>query len=251
MPPLRLPALIAVLPLGPCTMLPPRVPAETVDAAPGPVPDTPGPRFLLPPGTVVPSIADNAELTNQIKIFDGLSDAVLAMNGGVIVRATGKANGAPVRFWNFGPAPLSENFVVSAPVYVLADDNGSGGYTPRAGHPMLIDSIPGDTRYSPIRRIIYVPVTPLYAGELLASAEAIQEAFDLGLIREPVPAGTWVDMPVVPPGTLLDVGGTAVPPVPLPATQVFGRGYRVDVFQLGGALGVQPLRNNLPPSGQE
>src|SRR5262245_26749917 len=240
-------AVAAALVCG-CNLLKPRVNDETIDAAA----DASKPKYVLPPGTVVPSIADNAELTSQIKAFDGLNDAALAANGGVVARGTGKAAGVTVRFWNFGPAAIVDGvFVASAPLYVLADDDGNGGFTPRTDHPLLIDSIPGDPRYSAIRRVIFVPVTAMYAGELLTTSEAIDEAFTMGLIREPVPAGTWRNMPVVPPGTQLDVGGTAVPPVPLPATQVFGRGYLVDLFALGGALGIQPLRNNIPPGGQE
>jgi hypothetical protein len=112
----------------------------------------------------------------------------------------------------------------------------------------LIDSIPGDAGYTAIRRVIYVPVTPTYAGELLTSTAALQEAIELGLVGEPVPAGTWRNMPVVAAGTKLEVSAT-LPAVP--ATEVYARGYRVDLFPLGGALGIQPLRNNVPLGAQE
>src|SRR5215475_3614122 len=95
-------AIVATV-VGGCNLLKPRVSDETVD---GPGADAAQPRYVLPAGTTVPSIADNAELTNQIKVFDGLNDATLAANGGVVVRSTGKAAGVTVRFWNFGPAPI-------------------------------------------------------------------------------------------------------------------------------------------------
>ncbi|MDB4961427.1 MAG: hypothetical protein JWP01_1426 [Myxococcales bacterium] len=240
-----------------CNMIGPRVSDEAPDAPPAPdatieidaAPDAPaGPMYVRPAGTVVPSIADSAELASQIKIFDGLNDGALATAGGVVTRSPGKANGAAVMFWNFGAAPLDGNFAISAPVYVLADDDGAGTLTPRTDHPYLLDSIPGDARYSPIRRIVYVPVTATYAGEVLSSVEALAEAIELGIVGEPKPAGTWRNLPVVPVGTRLELGGVAAPMDALP---VYARGYRVDVFPLGGALGIQPLRNNGIPTGQE
>jgi hypothetical protein len=241
--------LALLIVLAGCDMLKPQTSDVTVDAS-RPIdaaPDAAG-TSLLPAGTEVPSIATNAELLSQIKIFDGLSDNALAMNGGVVTRSTGKANGATVMYWNFGSAPTEGNFAVSAPIYVLCDDDGSGNLTPRTDHPFLIDSIPGDPRYSPIRRITYVPVTAAYNGELITSVDALNEAFDKGLVGEPKPAGTWRNMPVVPPGTKLELGTSVDPMVALP---VYGRGYTVELFPLGGALGIQPLRNGQPPMGQE
>jgi hypothetical protein len=233
-----------------CNLLKPRVSDETIDAPPSAFDAakdaTPGgPRFVLPPGTPVPNVADSAELVSQIKIFDGLNDNALAMAGGVVTRSPGKATGVVVMFWNFGAVPIADNYIVSAPVYVLANDDGAGNLTPRTDHPWLIDSIPGDTRYSSMRRIIYVPVTAAYAGELLPSIDALNEAIELGLVGEPKPAGTWRNMPVVPPGTKLELGGTAMP---AEATKVYGRGYMIDLFPLGLA---QPLSSGRIPMGQE
>lgn len=220
-------------------------PTGDVDAAP---PSDGGHRFVLPPGSAVPSIADNAELVIQIRLNDGLSDNALAMNGGVLTRSTGKAAGATVMYWNFGAVPMAGNFAVTAPLYVLVDSDGADGWIPRADHPPIIDTIPGDVFYSPIRRIIYVPVTAAYAGEVITSFDALTEALDLGLVAEPVPAGTWRNMPVVPPDTKLEVGGVEPPVLP---TEVYGRGFRVTLFPLGGDRGTQPLRNGSMPVGQE
>lgn len=241
--------LLIVLAAG-CNMLDPRTVDITLDAAgpPDGAPDAPPKTYLLAPGTPVPSIATNAELLSQIKIYDGLIDSALTTNNGVVLRATGKANGTTVMYWSFGNAPLADNFVASAPLYILCDDDGAGTLTPRTDHPWLIDSIPGDPRYSALRRIMYVPLTLAYQGQLITSVEALQEAFDRGFIGEPKSAGTWRNMPVVPPGTKLEVGG-ANPPVA--ATQVYGRGYIVELFPLGGAFGIQPLRFGSVPIGQE
>ena len=223
----------------------PRVddPMVTADA-PNP-PD--GPKRVLPAGTVIPSTSANAELLLQIKVNDGLVDAALMASGGVVTRSTGKAGGATVRFWNFGPAPVEGTFSVLAPLYVFGTLDGDV-FTPLPDHPPLIDTIPGDIRYSPIRRVINVPVTETYDGELITSIAALDEAVQLGLVDEPANAGTWVNLPVVLPGTTLEVADAPAPP--LAATQVFGRGYRVDVFELGTSLGRQPLRFGGVPLGQ-
>ena len=217
--------------------------------------DVTSPQFVLPAGSAVPSVADNPELVTQIRAFDGLNDATLMMSNGVIVRGTGKATdpanptgpGVPVRFWNFGPVPLNAAFAVKSAVYVISDANGDGTFTPRPEHPWLIPYLPGDVGYGAIHQIFYVPVTPAYAGELVTSFDALSEAIELGLVTEPVSLGQWRNLPVVPPDTTLEVDtDTAVPPI-----EVYGRGYRVTAFALGGALGVQPLRTGLVPIGQE
>jgi hypothetical protein len=200
---------------------------------------------VLPPTASVPNVSDNAELVSQIKIFDGLNDNALMMAGGVVTRSTGKAAGATVQYWNFGSALVVDGIIASAPVYILANDDGTGNLTPRTDHPWLIDSIPGDPRYSAFRRIIYVPVTASYAGEKLTSIDALNEAIELGLVGEPKPAGTWRNMPVVLPGTKLDLGTTVTP---MESTKVYGRGFVLDVLPMGYT---QPLANGRIPMGQE
>jgi hypothetical protein len=236
-----------------CDQLGPRVGDETIDApraTTDAAKDAPpgGPKYVLPAGSTVPPISDNAELVSQIKVFDGLNDNALMMAGGIVTRSTGKAAGASVLFWSFGSAPVVDGFVVSAPLYILADDDGAGNLTPRTDHLWLADSIPGDPRYSALRRIIYVPVTAQYAGQIIPSIEALDEAITLGLVGEPKPAGVWRNMPVVPPSTRLEISSTLAA---LDATKVYSRGYAVDLFPLGGALGTQPFRFGQVPLGQE
>ncbi len=243
--------LLLITALVGCNQLGPQVGDGTLDAPPRPdaKPDSPpgGPKYVLPAGTTVPGIGDNAELLSQIKIFDGLSDSALMSSGGVVTRSTGKAGGVTVMFWNFGSANIVDNYVVPAAVYMLANDDGTGVLTPRTDHPWLIDSIPGDPRYNGVRRMLYVPVTAAYAGEQLTSIEALNEAIELGLVGEPKLAGTWRNMPVVPPGTKLELSlGNVVPA--MEATKVYARGYVADVLPMGYT---QPLRNNQIPKGDE
>jgi hypothetical protein len=52
-------------------------------------------------------------------------------------------------------------------------------------------------------------------------------------------------MPVVPPDTNLELGGTAAP---LPPSEIYALGHRVTAFRVGHT---QPLRNNSVSIGQE
>jgi hypothetical protein len=208
----------------------PRVDDVEIDAAPG------KDSLLLPPDAIVPSVATNPELVTQIQFNDGLLDTALVMTGGVVTRGTAKSGGATVRFWHFGPAPF-DTFSVLAPIYIFGRvENGS--FKPLTEHPPLLDTIPGDLRYSPMRRVLNMPVTAAYKGEKITSLGALNEAVERGLVEDPIVEGTWINMPVVPPGTKLEVSSTAT----LPAKQVYARGYLVDVFELGTSLGRQPLR---------
>jgi len=214
-------------------------------------PDVAPATSILPAGAPVPSISDNAELINQIRLNDGLTDAALMASNGVVTRGTGKSGGATVRYWNFGPVPIEGTIAVVAPLYVFGTlDASSGAFTPLPNHPPLIDTICGDTRYSPIRRVYNVPVTAMYAGQEITSMSALSEALDRGLVTDPVADGTWVNMPVVLPGTTLEIGDPATYP-PAPTEHVYARGYVADVFELGTSFGRQPLRNNQVPIGQD
>jgi subtilisin family serine protease len=192
---------------------------------------------ILPPGAEVPRVDEDPELVHQITVHDGLEDGPLAEAMGVIARKTGWASGAAVTYWSFGPATKT-----GAPVYVLVDGSGV-----RIDHPYLFDTVPGDPGYSAIRRVIHVPITSDYHGERLTTLRALDDAIELGLVETPLPAGTWFDAPVVPPGTTLDVG---LGKPPLAPVEVFAGGYRVDTFIFGGDRGVQPLRNGAVPSAQ-
>jgi hypothetical protein len=222
-----------------CNMGPRVADIEIDSSIPQPIDAPPGsPRFVLPPDAVVPSTADSLELQTQIQFNDGLVDATLLANNGVIVRGTGKSNGTTVRFWHFGPFVI-DSFSVLAPAYILGTDN-AGVFTPLPDHLPMLDTLPGDLRYSAIRRVVKVPVTAAYAGEKITSLDALNEAIELGLVGEPDGDGTWVNMPIVPPGTKLEVGpGTAN----IPAKKVYARGFLADAFELGITnFGRQPLR---------
>lgn len=183
---------------------------------------------ILPPGTEVPDVSENAELVHQIEVHDGLDDGALVEAEGVIPRAQAWANGVPVSYWAFGNATR-----ITAFAYILVD-----GDTP-IDHPWILDTIPGDPGYSAFRRLSRVQVTPAYDGEVLPDLDALFDAIELGLVEEPQDAVSWVDAPVVVPGTTLAVADDQV----AEPIEAYAAGWRVDYFAIGTALGEQPLRN--------
>lgn len=189
---------------------------------------------VLPPGSIAPRIETDPELVHQIVVHDGLDDTALADAGGVIPRKPGTANGVAINYWSFGPTPK-----IGAAMYVFVDATGAP-----IDHLPLYDGVPGDRGYSAIRRIQHVTVTSAYRGELIPTVAALADAIELGLVEEPVPAGTWVDSPIVPPETTLEVSATAPPVAP---REVLADGYRVDAFVFGGDRGVQPLKSGQVP----
>ena len=213
----RIVTFIAVVVLAGCRLDP------LVDDVPG------ASAHLLPPGSAVPAVTDDADLANQIALNDGLDDDALAMTGGVVERRAGVSAGAAVHYWWFGPATRAPS-----PLYTFFE-RSDGALRPLA-HPGLVDALPGDGGYSPLHTVIQVVVTSRYGGEVIATTAALADAIELGLIEEPMPTGTFVTSPIVLPDTLLDVG-TAAPASPV---TVYGRGHAVGMFRFGGELGVQP-----------
>jgi len=203
------------------------------------VDDVPGASVhLLAADAVVPSVADNAELANQIAVNDGVDDDALAANNGVLARGTGASAGNEVHYWSFGPATFAQS-----PLYQFFEDI-DGVLTP-IDHPGLVDAIPGDDGYSPFHTLVNVVVTPAYAGEQITTTAALGDAIELGLVHPPSPTSNVVASPIVLPGTRLEVGGSSVTAMPV---VVFARGYQVAMFPLGGALGVQPRQLFQPTS---
>jgi hypothetical protein len=204
------------------------------------VKDTPGASsHLFPANTTIPSAADSPELANQIALNDGIDDKTLTINNDVIPRGTGVSAGHTVRYWSFGLANRAP-----APLYQFFSRDDAGNLTPLE-HPPMIEANPGDRGYNPLHAINQVVVTSAYQGELITSAEALADALDLGLIEAPAPTGAFVASPVVLPTTKLEI--SSKPTVaPAETQEIYGHGYRVGMFALGGARGVQPAGGLLP-----
>ena len=190
------------------------------------VSDEPGAStHILQPGTVVPHVSADLDLTRQIRVNDGLNDTALEDAMGVVMLKKGWSAGQEVQYWDFGSAPE-----VGAAMYVFVTKNADETVTP-IQHPWLAAAMPGDQGYSPFWFIQYVPVTAAYQGEIFPDVRSIADGVELGLLEEPYPAQLYMDGPIVAAGTKLDMGNGATKST----MQVLARGYMVDMFALGGA----------------
>ena len=212
------------------------------------VPDEPGASAnLRPRDAVIPGVASNDDLRNQIRLNDSLDTDALMANQGVIVRGSGATSNAAgdavsVKFWAFGEADRAP-----APIYVFGrGDPTSSSFTPLADHPPLVEVVPGDVDYEAVHAIFNVRVTDQYDGQKITTSAALSDAIDLGLVEAPVAIKVFVNWPIVRPEVRLEVApGVSIPPTPL-----YAHGYQVDSFPFGGALGRQPNPYGLLPTRQ-
>jgi len=169
---------------------------------------------ILPAGSIVPS-ADGTPLDATISMKDGLA--------GTVPRRSVFAGGAPAHAWDLGNAP---DFAM--PVFVLVRETAPGTYE-ELDHPPIADSIPGKPTYSPFASIFYVEVTDAYAGEILTSTYAVQEAVDRGLVAAPYVAKEGMHAPIVGSDVMLDTGAAPL----APATRMYWNGVAVRFYDFG------------------
>lgn len=163
------------------------------------VDDEPGySRHLLPAGSNVPVAYDDVTLARKIDNNDGLSGQSIPLRDAF-------AAGSPVKYWDLGAAKRT-----AAPAYVLTRCQGNiPVLEPRVDHPVLIDTIPGDTDYSPFRTIGYVCITAAYQGERITSVDALYDAMEMKLVQDPLPASAWFNAPVVNRDVLLSFANSS------------------------------------------
>ncbi len=171
---------------------------------------------VLDEGARVPALADDALLGPKVSANDGV-------DGPLLLQRTGYANGEEMQYWEIGTAAPSPK---AAWVFRRNEKDGSSR---EVDHPPLIDSIPGDTSYTPLRLLHVVYVTDAYRGERITSAEALEDAIELGLVEEPIATKSYAVWPVVAPGVQLDRGTDA----PLSASRVYYRGRIAHYLKLG------------------
>jgi hypothetical protein len=170
--------------------------------------------LLLPAGATVPPLdADDAD---QIAANDGVGD--------VIPLLSGFADGKPVRFWDFGPAPD-----VAAPAFVLYRRTADN-MLEKLPHPPIFGVIPGDKNYSPFWAKFVVEVTAQYQGELITSTMALDEALDRGLVLKPRLMPVNINCPIVHKGAKLEVADGS-PPVD--AAPFYYEGKQGSYFHVG------------------
>lgn len=171
---------------------------------------------ILPAGSIVPSAADDAALTAQIRHAQGVPPVVPLVE---VVRG-----GQPALAWDFGALVRS-----APPRFVLVGEDGHA-----IDHLPIVDVVPGDAGYSPFWTVWKVRVTPAYRGELLTSVAALREAVALGLVEEPTPAGREAHAPIVTRDTVV-MRSADLPTAP--HGSVFYRGEQVASFELASDAG--------------
>lgn len=191
-----------VLPVVLCACLDPRVG------------DDPGySHRVLPASAKVPSVDDDVRASGVISSNDGLPADVVPISEAFL-------DGQPVSYWDFGAA---SNTV--GPVWVLRK-HGSGR-DEDVEHLPIVDTAPGDANYGPLRHVFAVYVTDAYAGELITSFEALEDATELGLVEEPEPTGEYVVWPVTRSGAAVEL-----PAGQGEADEVYYQGKRVACLRL-------------------
>jgi len=176
--------------------------------------DDPGfSRWVVPAGTVIPSAYDDPQINRKIDLNDGATMPNVALKNGF-------AEGQPVQYWDFGAAKRS-----ASAAYGLARCGGEG---PPIDHPIITDTIPGDTDYSPYRAVQMACVTAKYNNEIIPSLEAFNDAIDIGLILDPSGTlpGTWINVPIVAANS-----SAQLPMGPKPS-RAYYRGYTVSYFDM-------------------
>lgn len=182
-------------------------------------------RLILPAGTVLPRLVDDqaAEAQVSANIADELR--------GLIRVHVGFHAGESVDWWDLGPAsptPIAG--------YLLVEESPEGDFLAEdrrfksIGAPAILTAVPGDLGYSPLWRVIIVPVTHQYAGEVLASIDALDAARVAGLVEAPIRVPYARNSPVVMPDARLEPAAGAEPEAPATA---YYKGKRVDVFRFG------------------
>ena len=145
---------------------------------------------ILPPGTVVPAL-DAPTLAE----LDGVDELV------ILERAF--SEGGSVRVWDFGPAPS-----FAAPLFALVERDAQGELT-RIDHNTIVAVVPGDPGYSPFWAVLMLEITDRYAGEILPSFAAVDQAISLGLVKPPVLQALAVNCPVVASDVTTGASGMA------------------------------------------
>jgi hypothetical protein len=141
--------------------------------------------YIVPADVTPPEFESDMAAAMKLDANDGFS-------GSMIPLRTGFANGEKVDFWDLGT--LTATTVKPMWIFRRIERDGSEGPT---GHPNLIDSIPGDTAYTPLRQLYKVMVTDAWDGERLTSLRALEDAIEFGLVEAPVPQSFFANCVVV------------------------------------------------------
>ncbi|MFM2420673.1 MAG: hypothetical protein RL385_5396 [Pseudomonadota bacterium] len=179
--------------------------------------DTPGySTHVLPAGAEVAKSAADPSLARRIDQNDSVSS-------GTAPAKTGYANGNAVSYWELGAAKTAP-----APMYELVpcDANGIPLQGKRVLHPRIVDTAPGDSDYTQLWAVTPVCITQFYGGEILSSVTALEDAREMGLVRDAAKPTASMYRPLVADGVTLANFSSE-------HTEVYYRGFSLNAIDLG------------------
>jgi hypothetical protein len=139
---------------------------------------------VLPANAVVPELEADEAAAKKLAANAGF--------GSIIPLLTGYFGGIEVKYWDFGELPSAN----VKPMYIFRFGNEPAN---DGGHPPLIDAIPGDSAYTPLRQLYVVDLNiKTYRGERITSLRALEDAADMGLVSAPEPSEYFMNCVVVP-----------------------------------------------------
>jgi hypothetical protein len=195
--------------------------------------------YVMPADYRVPHYEEDQAAAKKLDLNDGL--------GTSITLRSGYAEGAEVQYWDLGTLTAT----TLRPMYIfrMANDPNGVMQQDQVIHPDLIDSIPGDTAYSPLRQIYVVFVTDRYRGERITSLRALEDAAELGLVSSPQPHPFFANCAVTLSTVqiqITDDGSSTV------GSDAYYRGHIVKQFCAGGLVadvGAIKLKDNAFTAG--
>jgi hypothetical protein len=175
--------------------------------------------FILDSNVEVRPLERSPDAKTKLDLNDGLPL-------GTVPLRTGYAGGREVQYWDLGQSPTS-----AEPIWIFMRHLGSA--SERVNHPPLIDSIPGDTAYSPIRMVFEVYITSKWAEQKFPSLRALEDGVELGLLEEPIAKESFTNCVV----TLKDNSVEAPDGKKIMPTEAYYRGKAVWQFCVGELSG--------------
>jgi hypothetical protein len=175
---------------------------------------------VLAPGTTVPLFENDKGAAKKLDANDGFSGMLIPLHSAF-------AAGNEVQYWDLGTLAA----IAPKPMWIFRRRGEGEGPAKEVGHPNLIESIPGDTPYTPLRQLFVVFVTGSYHGERITSLRALEDAIEIGLVEAPVAQDRFVNCNVTLSTMQLQtsVDGASIAP-----ESAYYRGREVSQFCIGG-----------------
>lgn len=158
-----------------------------------------GPSAYQPAGTMLPTLAAAApELAAMVAEADEVEGTVPILNGFVDGETTG--------YWIVGTSP-------AAPQRVGVLCRETDGECVLEDHPLVLETLPGEEGYSHFAKVTEVRVSEDYAGEVMGSFAAVDDAVADGLatLEE---RNAYINCPIVAPDIRVELPDGELAPTP-------------------------------------